>query len=626
MTWKKVNQSDAGTASKFGGNDVDKISDAFSGVDVDDFDINCDFTVRDDKFKLRNPANTFSYVHSTGAISANRNINYPVLTSDDEPVFKSHAVTLTNKTADIRDNPLILRENSYLVFKDGSTYYARNGTTGALTSNTAFSTILQGIIDAIPTRDDTVFTKIKIAPGTYDVNTVITIADKYNLSIEGSGMGITRIQAGPSLGATSKILDIKGSVSGSSKSLTSNAAANQKTAVMSSGDASTLAANDWVLLRSTLQYGSGGSASGAQGEIKQIASVAGGTITFREPLYDTYNTANSASIIELLPMRNLSMSNFTLGRHASYAGTDAQWWHMFLIDRISVDRVEVVDYPGDFGGAMMFKSCTNAKISNCHMQQNIAYNFQYGISFHSCCQDCVVTNCTSWGDWRHPFEAGSGETGTNEEGVCRNIMFSNCTATGGSQNAFDTHPEGENINFVNCGALGTNDGGGFKLRSKYSSIINCIVKNANQSSSGQHAIMISDDALDCIISNCYVTNCNAEGIKVKDGCDGTVIQGNVVKFCTGDGIHIDTGGALRTCVRDNTVTNNTLDGLDALDADSMIITGNQFRNNGGWGIKFEAATCTNNVIANNQFSGNTSGTIQNGAQTGNKESNNLGYP
>ena len=36
MTWKKVNQSDAGTASKFGGNDLDKVSDAFNGADVTD--------------------------------------------------------------------------------------------------------------------------------------------------------------------------------------------------------------------------------------------------------------------------------------------------------------------------------------------------------------------------------------------------------------------------------------------------------------------------------------------------------------------------------------------------------------------------------------------------------------
>ena len=36
MTWKKVNNSDAGTATKHGGNDIDKIADSFNGVDVSD--------------------------------------------------------------------------------------------------------------------------------------------------------------------------------------------------------------------------------------------------------------------------------------------------------------------------------------------------------------------------------------------------------------------------------------------------------------------------------------------------------------------------------------------------------------------------------------------------------------
>lgn len=36
MTWKKVSNSDSGTATKHGGNDIDKIADAFNGVDVSD--------------------------------------------------------------------------------------------------------------------------------------------------------------------------------------------------------------------------------------------------------------------------------------------------------------------------------------------------------------------------------------------------------------------------------------------------------------------------------------------------------------------------------------------------------------------------------------------------------------
>ena len=98
MTWKKVNNADTGTATKFGGDDTDKISNAFSGTDVDDFDINCDFKIRSGKLQQRNPANTFSYIHTPGAIIADRIINYPVLAGTDTLTFDSHATTLANKT------------------------------------------------------------------------------------------------------------------------------------------------------------------------------------------------------------------------------------------------------------------------------------------------------------------------------------------------------------------------------------------------------------------------------------------------------------------------------------------------------------------------------------------------
>jgi len=43
MTWKKVVNADTGDADHVGGNDFDKISDLFSGVDVDDVTINVDW-------------------------------------------------------------------------------------------------------------------------------------------------------------------------------------------------------------------------------------------------------------------------------------------------------------------------------------------------------------------------------------------------------------------------------------------------------------------------------------------------------------------------------------------------------------------------------------------------------
>lgn len=98
MVWKKVNNSDAGDATHFGGNDIDKISDLFSGVaDVDTLDLNSETKFRNQKFRIRNPANTFSYIMNSSAISAHRTCTLPLLTADDTFVFANHAQTISNK-------------------------------------------------------------------------------------------------------------------------------------------------------------------------------------------------------------------------------------------------------------------------------------------------------------------------------------------------------------------------------------------------------------------------------------------------------------------------------------------------------------------------------------------------
>ena len=130
MVWKRVNNSDAGDATHHGGDSTDKISDLFSGTsNVDTVDINSSFTVRDDKFKLRNPANTASYITSTSAITTDKTVTEPLLTADDTRVYQAFAQTLTNKTINTVDNTFNNRQCT-MVRLSGSTYYAikRDGT------------------------------------------------------------------------------------------------------------------------------------------------------------------------------------------------------------------------------------------------------------------------------------------------------------------------------------------------------------------------------------------------------------------------------------------------------------------------------------------------------------------
>jgi hypothetical protein len=514
---------------------------------------------------------------------------------------------------------------TWYIYKDASNYKAKNGSTGVITyTNTDFKTLFQAVIDTIPVRDDTVFTKIKIGTGVYDVNSGINVADKYNLIIEGSGMEATRIQAGPTNPATDPVIIFQGTVSGTQKNLTANTVVKAKTVTMSSGDAATFAAGDYVLVRATDNFGSGGSASGARGEIKRVQSVSGSTVTFREPLFDQYTTAFTANCIKILFSKNITISDLSFTKHASYTPTNHIWVHLRFVDNVNWNRVLIRDWVGQYGGALLMRSCLHVRVSDSHLRQDIEYNFQYGFTFENCCQDCTISNCTAYGDMRHHFEVGSGSGGTNNEGICRNITVTGCTASGGSQNPFDTHPEGEGINFINCGVLGVNLAGGIKIRSRHSAAIGCFVRSVS-ATDGQGAIRIDDDGFDCAIQDCSIVECAGEGIQIANGCDGARITGNLIKNNSGNGIAIKTGGAFRTMISNNVITGNGDDGINALDMDSALITGNRISNSGGWGINFEAGNCTNNVITSNSFASNASGAVNNGAQSGNKEANNVGW-
>jgi len=84
MTWKTVVNADAGDADHHGGDSLDKVSNLFSGVDVDDVDVNSDWTFRSAKLNIRNPANTFSYnIVGAALTGSNKTLNSPLITGTD---------------------------------------------------------------------------------------------------------------------------------------------------------------------------------------------------------------------------------------------------------------------------------------------------------------------------------------------------------------------------------------------------------------------------------------------------------------------------------------------------------------------------------------------------------------
>jgi len=103
MSWATITGAGTTTATKFHGDAMNKINNMFNGTDVSDtvsIHSNVIWTFENGSFKIRNPADTFSYLFTPSAIAADRTITLPLLTGNDTIVTEAHSATLTNKTFD----------------------------------------------------------------------------------------------------------------------------------------------------------------------------------------------------------------------------------------------------------------------------------------------------------------------------------------------------------------------------------------------------------------------------------------------------------------------------------------------------------------------------------------------
>jgi len=118
MTWKIVNISNPGTSIKFGADDTDKINKGFSGIDVDDYDINSDWVFRNNKFKLRDSNNTNNFIFSTGDITSDITITVPAVSVNPTLAFLEVAqnyTALQTIQKDLMPNFTLYRNNTLSV-------------------------------------------------------------------------------------------------------------------------------------------------------------------------------------------------------------------------------------------------------------------------------------------------------------------------------------------------------------------------------------------------------------------------------------------------------------------------------------------------------------------------------
>ena len=192
MPPKKVSNADAGDADHVGGNDWDDVAEYFDDTDkTGPVRINTETRFRSGKLKFRDTGNNHNYTHNFSDLAADRAVTWPLLTADDEVAFKAQSQTLTNKTIELEDNTLKLRD-FIRVFKDGSTYYAVENNGTVLSSSANPETVFQAAIDA-GARD------INIKDGTYTFSggfAGLNITDQDDRYIQMSRNAILQVPAG----------------------------------------------------------------------------------------------------------------------------------------------------------------------------------------------------------------------------------------------------------------------------------------------------------------------------------------------------------------------------------------------------------------------------------------------
>lgn len=434
-------------------------------------------------------------------------------------------------------------------------------------------TNLQDAINALPAIGGKIFVKA----GIYTITTTIQVTTG-NVNIQGEGMGITVFIGDSSMTGNTPALDVFNSAVGATRPLLADTARGDLTFKVSPADATSLNAGDYILLYSNKEIDTESPAKHA-GEVKQITAVdpAGGVITVDDQIFDTYTVSDSASIIRITMLQNITLSDFSVTTQAASSGLTEGFTHFRFVENLQIQRVEVHHA---FNTGIHVQSVLNSKISDCYVHHindvTPPRNEHYGIVVGSASQNVSITGCR-FSHTRHAVTTG-GSSGTNENGIPRNLVIANCTSMLTDTAHFDTHQPAENVTFIGCVADGgvsvTSTAYGFQMRGRNCSIIGCSVLQAL----GRGVMLFGPVSSGATIAGNMIANVKAQpggtlGIGIylagpeAPGSIATsnhTITGNVIKNCDGSAI---TNGGLNN---DIIITGNIIENANQVVAGAAI--------------------------------------------------------
>ncbi|MBV9390689.1 MAG: right-handed parallel beta-helix repeat-containing protein, partial [Verrucomicrobia bacterium] len=459
-------------------------------------------------------------------------------------------------------------------------------------------TNLQPAINALPASGGKIFVKA----GVYPITSTITITSS-NVQIQGEGMGITSFVLDSAMTGNTPAIEAYNKVVGTPRNLVDSTLQGDTTITTSSADAASFTAGDYVLLYSDKVVDTEATGKHA-GEVKQIPpppfDPTSGIIPVDDQIFDTYTLADSAQVVSITMLQNITLSDFSITATASSSTLNVGFTHFRFVENLQIERVEVHDA---FNAGIHLESVRNANISDCYIHHisdvTPASNVRYGVVVGSASQNVSVTGCR-FSHTRHAVTTG-GSSGKFANGVQRNVIVANCTSMLADTAHFDTHQPAENVTFAGCMAIGGIPatlpvGGvipkpevyGFQMRGRNCSVIGCAVLQAR----GKGIMLFGPVSSGASIVSNMIANVQAikgtagTGIYF-DGPDASgdpatatsnhTITGNVIKNCDGSAIANDKQNS-DIVISGNVIenTNSIVSGaaIQLVDAENILITGN----------------------------------------------------
>jgi len=100
------------------------------------------------------------------------------------------------------------------------------------------------------------------------------------------------------------------------------------------------------------------------GEIKQITAVdpTSGVITVDDQIFDTYTVGDSASVVRITMLQNITLSDFSITTTAPSSTLNVGFTHFRFMENLQIQRIEAHDA---YNSGIHLQSVRNANISDC---------------------------------------------------------------------------------------------------------------------------------------------------------------------------------------------------------------------------------------------------------------------